>query len=603
MHPSFVHLHLHTEYSLVDGIVRIKPLVKAAADAGMGACAVTDQSNLFAMVKFYKAAMAAGVKPIVGVDIWLHNDQDPNQPTRLILLCQDYRGYRNLTQLVSRSYLEGQHRGIPTVQKTWLHGSSEGLIALSGGRGGDVGQALLAGNQELALQLLGDWQRLFGDRYYLELQRTGREGEDDYLHAAVELALRHDVPVVATNDVHFLRREDFEAHEARVCIHDGRTLDDPRRPRRHSEQQYLRSPAEMAELFKDLPEALENSVEIAKRCNLELTLGKNFLPDFPVPAGLSMEEFFRRQARTGLEKRLRKMFDGNAPDFAARRKPYDERLEIELEVINNMGFPGYFLIVADFIQWAKENGIPVGPGRGSGAGSLVAFALTITDLDPLAYDLLFERFLNPERVSMPDFDVDFCMEGRDRVIDYVADRYGRDKVSQIITYGSMAAKAVVRDVGRVLGHPYGFVDRIAKLIPFEIGMTLDKALEQEEALRQLYEQDEEVRGLIDLAKSLEGLARNAGKHAGGVVIAPSRLTDFTPLYCEQGSTSLVSQFDKDDVEAVGLVKFDFLGLRTLTIIDWALKTVNAQRAASGLEPIDINAIPIDDKTSFALLKA
>lgn len=603
MPVPFVHLHLHTEYSLVDGIVRVKPLVKAVAAAGMPACAVTDQSNLFALVKFYKAAIGAGIKPIIGADVWVHNAQDPNQPGRLVLLCQDRAGYLNLNELISRSYIDGQHRGVPVVQKDWLREHSAGLIALSGGRAGDVGLALLAGNTALAEELLDDWLALFPDRYYLELQRTGREREEDYLHAAVELAARRDVPVVATNDVHFLAPEDFEAHEARVCIHDGRTLDDPRRPRRHSEQQYLKTPEEMAELFADIPEALENTVEIARRCNLELTLGRNYLPDFPVPAGLTMDEFFRQQAREGLEARLVKLFDATAPDFAEKRRPYDERLQIELDVIIQMGFPGYFLIVADFIKWAKANGVPVGPGRGSGAGSLVAYALTITDLDPIQYDLLFERFLNPERVSMPDFDVDFCMEGRDRVIDYVAEKYGRDKVSQIITYGSMAAKAVVRDVGRVLGHPYGFVDRIAKLIPFEIGMTLDKALEQEEQLRQAYENEEDVRAIIDLARSLEGLSRNAGKHAGGVVIAPSKLTDFTPLYCEAGGANLVSQFDKDDVEAVGLVKFDFLGLRTLTIIDWALATLNRQRAARGEEPVDIERVPLDDPAAFNLLKA
>jgi len=597
MRPGFVHLHLHTEYSLVDSVVRIKPLVKAVAGAGMPAVAVTDQSNMFAMVKFYRAAMAAGVKPIIGVDMWVQNPEQPTRPWRLVLLCKDQEGYRNLTELVSRTYLEGQHQSIPMLELDWLQGASAGLIALSGGREGDVGEALLAGNHELAEQRLQAWLRLFPDRFYLEV----RPREEDYLHAVVELAAAQDVPVVATNDVHFLARDEFEAHEARVCIHDGRTLDDPRRPRRHSEQQYLRTPEEMQELFADLPEALENSVEIARRCNLELTFGKNYLPDFPVPEGLGIDEFFRRQARAGLEKRLARLFDPAAPDFA--RKPYDERLETELDVIVSMGFPGYFLIVADFIQWAKNNGVPVGPGRGSGAGSLVAYALTITDLDPLRYELLFERFLNPERVSMPDFDVDFCMEGRDRVIEYVAEHYGREKVSQIITYGSMAAKAVVRDVGRVLGHPYGFVDRIAKLIPFEIGMTLDKALEQEEALRELYEQDEEVRALLDLARSLEGLSRNAGKHAGGVVISPTKLTDFTPIYCEQGGLNVVSQFDKDDVEAVGLVKFDFLGLRTLTIIDWALQTINTQRAKAGEAPLDITAISLEDPASFELLKA
>ncbi len=602
MSATFVHLHLHTEYSLVDGLVRIKPLVKRVAEAGMPAVAVTDQSNLFGMVKFYRAAMAAGVKPVIGVDVWLHNEAEPNQLARLLLLCRDNSGYKNLTRLVSRSYMEGQQRGIPVIQKEWLEGASDGLLALSGGRSGDVGRALLAGNRELADRQLAFWQKLFPDSYYLELQRTGREGEEKYLHAAVELAIVHDLPVVATNDVVFIDRDDFEAHEARVCIHEGRTLNDPRRPHNYSEQQYLRSPEEMVELFADIPEALENSIEIAKRCSVDIMLGENFLPESPIPAGKTIDSYFAELSRAGLEQRLAVLFDTRAPEFAEKRKPYDERLATELDVITQMGFPGYFLIVADFIKWSKQNGIPVGPGRGSGAGSLVAYALTITDLDPLKYDLLFERFLNPERVSMPDFDVDFCMEGRDRVIEYVAETYGRDKVSQIITYGTMAAKAVVRDVGRVFGHPYGFVDRIAKLIPFEIGITLDKALTQEEALRELYEQDEEVAAVVDLGRKLEGITRNAGKHAGGVVIAPSQLTDFTPLYCEQGGQSLVTQFDKDDVEAVGLVKFDFLGLRTLTIIDRALQTINRQRQADGEPPIDISAIPLDDEVSFTLLK-
>lgn len=602
MQASFVHLRVHSEFSLVDGIVRIKPLVSTVAAAHMPAVAITDQSNLFGMVKFYRAAQNAGVKPIIGVDVWLHNEQDPNNPSRLVLLCKDHEGYLNLTHLVSQSYLEGQHRGIPILQREWLQDYRKGLIVLSGGREGDVGQALLSGNREQAATLLTEWIRLFGDNYYLELQRTGREGEDAYLSAAVDLAATMGVAVVATNSVCFLQQDDFDAHEARVCINDGRTLDDPRRPHHYTDQQYLRSPEEMIALFADIPEAIENSVEIARRCNLELTLGENFLPNFPIPAGMTMDEFFRQQSREGLERRLTTLFDTSAPEFAEQRKPYDERLELELDVIIDMGFPGYFLIVADFIRWSKDNDIPVGPGRGSGAGSLVAYAQTITDLDPIKYELLFERFLNPERVSMPDFDVDFCMEGRDRVIDYVADKYGRDHVSQIITYGTMAAKAVVRDVGRVLGHPYGFVDQIAKLIPFDLGITLDKALEQEETLRERYQNEEDVQGLIDLARSLEGITRNAGKHAGGVVIGPTKLTDFTPLYCEQDSTSIVSQFDKDDVEAVGLVKFDFLGLRTLTIIDWAQKTVNAQRAEKGEAPLDVALLPTDDEASFKLLK-
>ena len=597
MEPKFVHLHLHSEYSLVDGILRIKPLVKAVAAGGMPAVALTDQCNLFGMVKFYQAAEAAGIKPLVGVDAWLHNPADTPQPHRLLLLAKDLTGYRNLTRLVSRSYREGQQLGSPQMRKEWLAEASAGLIVLSGGRDGDLGRTLLGGHPEQADTLLDTWLGLFGDRFYLELTRTGREQEEDYLERAVELATRRGVPVVATNDVRFQSAADFDAHEVRVCIHDGRTLDDPRRPRRYSDQQYLRSAQEMAELFADLPEALDNAVEIARRCTLQLTLGKSYLPQFPTPPGLSLGDLLTQQSERGLAERLAALPDGSAPPG-----DYRQRLAVELKVIIDMGFAGYFLIVADFIQWAREHDIPVGPGRGSGAGSLVAYALKITDLDPLAHGLLFERFLNPERVSMPDFDVDFCMDKRDRVIEYVAQRYGRDAVSQIITHGSMAAKAVVRDVGRVLGHPYGFVDRIAKLIPFELDMTLDKALANSEDFKKVYDGEEEVAALIDMARALEGLARNAGKHAGGVVIAPGQLTDFTPLYCEPSGEGLVSQFDMKDVEQVGLVKFDFLGLRTLTIIDWALKTLNRARAARGEPPVDIAKIPMEDEPSYALLK-
>ena len=600
--PAFVHLRVHSEYSLVNGINRIKPLMKAVADGGMPAVAVTDQSNMFAAVKVYKAAMAAGVQPILGADLWLHNEADASKPSRLVLLCQNREGYLNLSRLITKCYIDGQERGIPTLRKAWLTGFTEGLIMLSGGREGDVGMALLAGNGEMAESLLRGWQALFPGRFYLELQRTGRPDEEAYIAEAVSLAARTDTPVVATNDVHFLKPDDFDAHEVRVCIHDGRTLDDPRREKRYSNQQYLRTPEEMVALFGDLPEALENSVEIARRCSTKMHLGQPVLPDFPIPEGMTIDEYFRQFSREGLKKRLQTLFDEDAPDFEERCRPYWERLEIELGVILEMGFPGYFLIVADFIQWAKDQQIPVGPGRGSGAGSLVAYAQLITDLDPLQYDLLFERFLNPERVSMPDFDIDFCMDRRDEVIDYVVQTYGRDRVSQIITYGSMAAKAVVRDVGRVFGHGYGFVDQIAKLIPFELGITLKKALEQEEQLRERYESDEEVANLLDMAMSLEGLTRNAGKHAGGVIIAPTPLTEFCPLYSEPGGVNAVTQFDKDDAEGVGLVKFDFLGLRTLTIIDWALQTLNRQRARTGEAPIDISQIPLDDEASFALLK-
>ncbi|MCG5512685.1 DNA polymerase III subunit alpha [Ectothiorhodospira shaposhnikovii] len=603
MTQPFVHLHLHSEFSLVDGLVRVGPLVAAARGAGMPACAVTDQNNLFAMVKFYKAALKSGVKPIIGADLWVTAGEPGEPPTRLVLLCQNDPGYKRLTRLISRGYQEGQQSGTPILEREWFtREACEGLIALSGGREGEVGRALLSRDPDTAGPACDFWCDVFPGRFYLELIRTGREGEEDYLHAAVALAAERNLPVVATNDVRFISPDDYDAHEARVCIHEGRVLDDPRRPRLYSPQQYLKTPEEMAELFADIPEALANTVEIARRCNLVLTLGENYLPEYPIPAGMTTDEYFRQLSHRGLDERLVRLFPPDTPDREEKEKTYRARLDVELDVICQMGFPGYFLIVADFIQWAKDNAVPVGPGRGSGAGSLVAYALKITDLDPIRYELLFERFLNPERVSMPDFDIDFCMEKRDSVIEYVARRYGRDKVSQIITYGTMAAKAVVRDAGRVLGHAYGFVDRIAKQIPFEIGMTLDKALEQEEDLRRSYEEDEEVRGLIDLARKLEGVARNAGKHAGGVVIAPTTLTDFSPLFCEPGGQGVVTHFDKDDVEAIGLVKFDFLGLRTLTIIDWAVQTINARRAKAGEPPLDVNDVPLDEDGTFGLLK-
>jgi DNA polymerase-3 subunit alpha len=595
-------LRLHTEYSLLDGIVRVPELMAAVARARMPAIALTDQSNLFAMVKFYKEAQAAGVKPLIGVDAWIREAGERTPPSRIVLLCQNLPGYRHLTQLVTRSYLEGQSRGIPLIDRSWLTAAAlEGLIVLSGGAEGDIGQALVRGKPEEAVRALMRWQTLCGDRFYLEVQRTGRAGETVYSDAVLDLARERGAPAVATNDVRFLTREEFEAHEARVCIREGALLADASRPRRYSEEQYLKTPAEMGELFADAPELLANSVEIAKRCSLEIKLGSSMLPAYPVPPGSTTEDFLQEEARRGLAIRLEEARSkgGEAPDSGG----YGARLQLEVGVICSMGFAGYFLIVADFIRWAREHGVPVGPGRGSGAGSLVAFALGITDLDPIEHDLLFERFLNPERVSMPDFDVDFCMQGRDRVIEYVANKYGRDRVSQIITYGTLAAKAVIRDVGRVLGHNYGYVDKIAKLVPFEIGITLDKALEQEEELKRLYTGDQEVRELIDLARALEGLARNAGTHAGGVVIAPSVLTDFTPLYCEEGGSTPVTQFDKDDVEAAGLVKFDFLGLRTLTIIDWAVRDINAIRAEAGEPPLSMGTLPMDDPDTYQLLKS
>lgn len=583
-----------------DGLVRIPALANAAQAMAMPAVALTDQDNLFAVVKFTRKVLAAGVKPIIGADITLATDQADGKTVVATLLCQNPTGYRNLIQIISMAYLEGQASGEPVVAWDWLVNHAEGLIVLSGAGYGDVGLAIEHGNVDIAEQLLQRWQATFPGRYYIELQRTGREGEEHYINHVLPLAAKYQLPVVATNDVRFITEDDFEAHEARVCIHDSDLLANPKRKRRYSEQQYLKSAAEMRELFADIPSALENTVLIAARCSMQLELGHTSLPDFPIPDGFTIESYFSEKAKEGLQQRLEQLYPG---EVEAKRAPYDERLQLELNVIINMGFSGYFLIVADFIRWSKNNSIPVGPGRGSGAGSLVAYALMITDLDPLEYELLFERFLNPERVSMPDFDVDFCMEGRDRVIEYVADKYGHEKVSQIITYGSMAAKAVVRDVGRVMGYPYGFCDKLAKLIPFELGITLDKALVQEEALQERYDNEDEVRELIDLARKLEGVTRNAGKHAGGVVIAPSKLTDFTAIYCEPSGDHPVTQFDKDDVEAIGLVKFDFLGLRTLTIIDWAVQAINVKREALGEERLDISKIPTDDAKTFELLQA
>src|SRR5579859_1022163 len=609
MSVRFAHLHLHSEYSLVDSTIRIKGLVDACVRQGIPAVALTDDSNMFALVKFYKACSAAGIKPIGGSDLWISAPDDP-RPWRLTLLIQDHSGYLNLSRLVSRAWRDGQHSGRAMVDASWLTPeATHGLIAVLG-RESEAGRMAVNQGVDVAAARLRPFAAQMADRLYLELTRCGREGEEAWNNAALTLATTLDLPIIASNDVRFLKQDDFEAHEARVCIHQGRVLADPKRPRDYGNQQYLKTPEEMAALFADIPEALENTVELAKRCTLELSFGTYYLPDFPVPEGHDLASYIREISREGLKERLE--FAGVAP--GRTREEYETRLERELDVIIKMGFPGYFLIVADFINWGKQNGIPVGPGRGSGAGSLVAWVLKITDLDPIQFDLLFERFLNPERVSMPDFDIDFCMDRRDEVIDYVARKYGRDHVSQIITYGSMAAKAVLRDSGRVLGMGYNAVDRIAKLIPARpLDLTLQCALGRSEKAKKepdrivkdfcdLYDQDEEARTLIDLALSLESLTRGVGKHAGGVVIGPKPLTEFAPLYCEPGGAGVVTQYDKDDVEAVGLVKFDFLGLRTLTIIDWAVKAINARRATSGEEPLDVAALPLNDIPTYDLLK-
>ncbi|MBQ0722791.1 DNA polymerase III subunit alpha [Paraperlucidibaca sp.] len=598
---GFVHLRVRSEFSLQDSIVRIPALVSASLKAEMPAVAMADLMNVYGLVKFFKAAQKKAIKPIFGADIVIRNGESLNLVTALVM---NHAGYLNLIALLSEAYISGQEQGRPVLAYSELQARNNGLIFLLS-RTSDVGQALIGSDIAQADRLLTDWMTLCPSRVYLELQRTGREGEEDHLHAAVALAERRQCPVVATNDVRFLTPEEFEAHEVRVSIAQSYTLDDPRRPREYSSEQYFKSTEQMQELFSDIPEALANTVEIAKRCSLSLSLGKNYLPDFPVPPGMTMAEYFSQLSHEGLQKRLDKLFDRSRADMPEIEAEYKARLEFELNIINQMGFPGYFLIVMDFIRWAKENGVPVGPGRGSGAGSLVAYSLLITDLDPIKYDLLFERFLNPERVSMPDFDIDFCMEGRDRVIEYVANHYGRQAVSQIITFGTMAAKAVIRDVARVLGKAYGLADRMSKMIPFTPGISLQEAREQEPMLEELLtvadlSDHDDALEIWEMAIRLEGITRGVGKHAGGVLIAPGKLTDFTAVYTDDEG-KWVSQYDKDDVESVGLVKFDFLGLRTLTIIDWALKDINAKRARRGEAPIEIERIPLNDHEPYKVM--
>jgi DNA polymerase III subunit alpha len=642
MTSPFVHLRLHTEFSLVDSTIRIKSLVANVAEMGMPAVAITDLCNFYGLIKFYTAAQGVGIKPIIGADFWVRGVANEDKPTLITLLAMNHDGYRNIILLISRAFQEGQYHGMPYLRREWISVCSDGVIALSGGRQGDIGMALLSNHLDEAKHSLIQWQHDFPNRFYIELQRTGRENEEAYLHAAVQLASEQQVPVVATNDVRFLTADDFESHESRVCIGEGRTLDDPRREHRYSDQQYLRTPAEMVEIFSDIPQALCNTIEIAKRCNVDIELGNYYLPDYPIPENFSADPFFQhyipyselehaaqkamenswadkkgsaeylamvetnvffqKVSYEGLNERLETILDKNDPDYAAKKQPYSHRLRFELDIIMQMGFPGYFLIVMDFIKWAKAQDIPVGPGRGSGAGSLVAYAQKITDLDPLEYDLLFERFLNPERVSMPDFDIDFCMDNRDQVIKYVSDTYGKDAVSQIITFGTMAAKAVVRDVARVQGKSYGLADKLSKMIPMDVGITLQKAFEQEESLREFLANDEDAQEIWEMSLRLEGITRNVGKHAGGVVIAPTKLTDFSPLYCDETGKGLVTQYDKNDVEAAGLVKFDFLGLRTLTIIDWAVKMINRTAKAKGEVEIDIAFIPLDDPATYKMLK-
>lgn len=594
--PRFIHLRLHTEYSISDGLVRVAEAIKRAQGVAMPALGLSDLSNTFGWVKFYRAARGAGIKPIFGCDVWVSNATDRNRPSRLLLLVQHREGYRRLCELLTRAYQDNIHRGRAEIDPAWLAEGTDGLLALSGGDAGNVAQAILDDKSDAARAAAEAWAALFPGRYYLELQRFGQPHAERLIDGLLDIGAALNLPAVATHPIQFIAPDDFKAHEARVCIAEGMMLGDPRRPRPFTAEQYFKTPDEMAELFVDLPEALQNSVEIAKRCNLTLELGKSRLPDFPTPDGMSLDDYMRQRSFEGLHERMAQLYPD--PDVRAARLPeYTERLEFELKTIIQMGFPGYFLIVADFINWAKNNGVPVGPGRGSGAGSLVAYSLRITDLDPLAYDLLFERFLNPERVSMPDFDIDFCQDGRDRVIDYVKRQYGADSVSQIATFGTMAAKAVLRDVGRVLDLPYLFVDKFVKLVPNELGISLAEAREKEPQIDERARNEEELAELLPLAEKLEGITRNVGMHAGGVLIAPGRLTDFCPLYQAEGSNAAVSQFDKDDVEAIGLVKFDFLGLRTLTILAEAVRFVQRHEDRKDFRLEDL---PLDDPAVYRL---
>jgi len=594
---KFVHLKVRSEFSLIDSVINISSLINFACSEKIPAIAICEEINTFSLVKFYKKATSNGIKPIIGSDIIVKKNINDDDSYRMTLLCKNKTGFRNLSKLLTMAHSKGRENEKSYVIESWFDkNTTSGLIALSGGQFGSIGDSLLSLNDSEAKKKLERYLSIFPDNFYIELQKLGRPNEDIYLEGAITLASNSSVPVVATNDVRFLKKEDYDSHETKVAIQDKVILSDPGRQQKYTKHQYLKSSAEMEEIFSEIPEAIENTIEIAKRCNLNLDFGNAIFPDFDTPNGSDTQSYLREQSVIGLEKRIK--FDDLEKN---KRDIYLQRLDYELTTICDMGFEGYFLIVADFISWSNDNLIPVGPGRGSGAGSLVAYALEITDIDPIFYDLLFERFLNKERVSMPDFDIDFCIEGREKVIEYISNKYGINHVSQIITFGTMAAKAVVRDVGRVLGMPHGFVDSVAKLIPFTVGVTLDEAIQENPELKKRYNNEDDIRLLIDRAKSLEGLARNAGTHAGGVVIAPEPLTEYMPLYYDEDGNAL-SQLDKDDVESIGLIKFDFLGLKTLTIIKHAIENINRVKEQEGFEPIDITKIPLDDVNTFELLK-
>ena len=604
----FVHLHLHSEYSLSDGIIRIEDLVQLSSEYNFPAVALTDLSNLFGLIKFYRLAREKGVKPIVGCELQLVKEAG-SLSAPFVLLVKNKKGYTNLTKLVSKAYIEGQESQGPFVRIEWLEDYSEGLIALSGGQRGHIGQALLLKQKKLAENRVDYFKSIFGKDFFIEIQRIGREDEEEYNFSAIKLAQENGIGIVATNDVRFLAPtpididpddespSDFEVHEARVCIQKGEILSDSSRSKEYVESQYFITGEEMIEKFSDIPEAIENTLLISKKCNLELELGEFYLPEFDVPGKSSTKDYLKKKSKEGLDKRFEEI-KKSSNSYVIDKKSYIKRLDYELEMICKLGFEGYFLIVADFVNWAQKKDIPVGPGRGSGAGSITAYALGITAIDPIKYDLLFERFLNPDRVSNPDFDIDFCMEGRDKVLDYVTQKYGKDSVAQISTRGTMAARAVLRDVVRVLGKPYGFGDRLAKAVPDVLGITLEEAYKAKE-FKELIDSSEECKEVFKMSLKLEGLSRSVGTHAAGVVIAPTALTDFTPLIVDQEKGTVATQFDMGDVESAGLVKFDFLGLKTLTVINQTLKRINKDKKE---DLIDINNIPLEDKKTFKLLQ-
>ena len=596
--PIFVHLDVNSEYSIGQSVIRIEGLLEKSLEYQMPALGIADDNNLFAAFKFYKRAIEIGIKPIIGATVSIHPGAS-ERISKLILLCKNTTGYKNLSNLITRSYLEGYHKGKVLVDIDWLDGKSTlGLVAISGGYNGFIQNLLLSEKSRTASQQVERLQLIFPEDLFLQIHKLGGNRDEELLEKTVEIASLAEVPLLAGNNPRFLNQDDYLSLDARVCIDRGDVIDNTNRVREYTTEQYFKTKEEMADLFSDIPEAVTNTVNLAKKCNFQFTTGQTALPAYSVPKGQTIENFLVKAANKGLEQ----------IPLATKevKEAYTQRLENELKIIHSTGFSGYFLIVADFIQWSRSENIPVGPGRGSGPSSLVAFCLGITDVDPMKYDLLFERFLNPERVSMgqlPDFDIDFCVNGRDRVIDYVSNRYGSEMVSQIITYGTMSAKAVVRDVGRILGYPYGMVDQIAKLIPFDIGITIKSALKKEPALSERYEKEQDVQALINLALKLEGLIRNAGKHAGGVVIAPSNLSDFMPLYKVEGEAGTVTQFDKDDVESIGLIKFDFLGLKTLTVIQNAVELINEKLIAAGEKSIDIRALPTNDSETYKLLSS